>query len=121
VSFVLGCMNACVLALLVVVASCGCSTPPSGAPTDVGDGFRRENHPAFTAREQAIASAARRYIEQVSGKRLDAYYRVRHIEDGYSVLVFPVSRYVHNQPMFGLHRDWIVRFSEDGTVIKVLR
>jgi hypothetical protein len=110
-----------VLGLLVLVCLCGCATPPAGAPTDLGDGFRRENHPAFTAKEQAIATAARRCVEQRCGKKIDAYYRVRHTESGYSVLVFEVGRYVGKEPRFPQNRDWAVQLKEDGTVTDVFQ
>jgi hypothetical protein len=85
----------------------------------LGDGFRRENHPAFTAKEQAVASAARRCLEERRGKKIDAYYRVRHTESGYSVLVFEVYRYVGKEPKFTQNRDWAVDLRENGTIIDV--
>ena len=115
----LGCMNARVLSFVVLLGLWGCTTPPAGAPTDLGGGFRRENHPAFTATEQTMATAARRCLEERRGKKIDAYYRVRLTEGGYCVLVFEVYRYVGKEPRFTLNRDWAVDLREDGTIISV--
>jgi hypothetical protein len=107
------------LALLLVV--CGCSTPPAGAPSELKDGFRREGHPAFSPQEQKIVAAARHRIEETCGRRIDAYYRVRHTPQGYSVLALEVYGYDRNQPGFGPGRSWDVDLQEDGTVISVFR
>jgi len=112
-------MTGRLIILVIMVALCGCTSPPAGAPTDLGDGFRRDNHPAFTPKEKAIVSAVRRHLEQLRGKRIDAYYRVRQTDQGYSVLVFEVHRYAGKEPKFTLNRDWGVDVKEDGTIIEV--
>ena len=65
--------------------------------------------------------ATRRHLEQSCGRRVDAYYRVRHTTDGYAVLVFEVYRYVRKQPHFTTGRDWGVDLNEDGTVTHVIQ
>ena len=112
-------MNARVVTSLVLLILCGCHTPPTGAPTDLGDGFRREGHPAFTPKEQAVVVATREAIEKSCRRRIDAYYRVRHTWEAYSVLVFEVYRYVRRKPTFTIGRDWGVDLKEDGTVTRV--
>jgi hypothetical protein len=119
VSFALGCMSARVLAFVFLAGLCGCTTPPAGAPTAFESGFRRENHPAFTTKEQAMVTAARRYLEQRRGKKMDAYYRVTRTEGGYSVFVCEVYRYVRKQPRYTQNRDWAVDFTDDGTIVSV--
>lgn len=114
-------MKAPGIACMVLLLFCGCSTPPAGAPSDLGDGFRREHHPAFTPQEQVILTATRRHLEQSYGRRVDAYYRVSHASDGYSVLVLEVYRYVEKQPQFRVGGDWLVSLGEDGTVAQVIR
>lgn len=130
-------MSARVISLLVMLTLCGCMTPPtgapaemddgfrreghSGAPAEIDDGFRREGHSLFSPQEQKAVTAARQGIEQACGRRIDAYYRVRHTSDGYSVLALEIHRYEGNQPRFRVGSDWGVDLKEDGTVKCILR
>ncbi|MEI7733133.1 MAG: hypothetical protein WCO56_26410 [Verrucomicrobiota bacterium] len=113
-------MNASVITCLILLLLCGCSTPPAGAPTDLGDGFRRDHHPAFTIEEQQIITAARQYLEQSYGKRMDAYYRVWHEPEGYVVMALEVYQYDKKKPRFRVGSDFRVILRKDGTVSKVI-
>ena len=114
----MGRMNARSISILFLLILCGCRTPPAELEGD----FRREGHPAFTTEEQKIVVAARRHVEQLCHKRIDAYYRVRHTAEGYSVTVFEVGRYVHKQPRSrAVGGIWGVDLKEDGTVTGVLQ
>ena len=118
------------LPLLVLLTLCSCSTPrraaqaPPDAPTRLNSDFRRVQHKAFSPRERDIIRAAQRYLadsdrrpEQASD---EAYYRVRHVADGYRVFVIYVTGYEGSQPQFTpcVHNEVFLR--EDGTVTKVL-
>jgi hypothetical protein len=107
------------LGLLALISLCGCRTPPKGAPTDLGYGFRREGHPAFTSAEQRIVLATRQQLEQFRGRRIDAYYRVSHQASRYTVLALEVFHYRNKQPTFRVGGDWFVDVNEDGTVTHV--
>lgn len=109
---------ATVLALLFVW---GCASPPRGAPTELGHGYRREGHPTFSPQEQKAVTTARHAIEQDCGKRIDAYYRVKQTPDGYVLLVLTVHRYEHKQPMFTIGSDWDVSLKQDGTVTHIFQ
>jgi hypothetical protein len=111
-------MKAFIAVVLVLVLLAGCKTPPTGAPTEV-DGYRREDHPAFTPEDKAIVSTARLYLEQSRGESVDAYYRVKREERGWSVSVLGVHRYKGSQPMFTIGRDWLVKLGEDRVVKSV--
>ena len=99
-----------------MLSLCGCRTPPTGAPTDIGEGFRRENHPAFTPEEQAAARAAHSYLERTYGKKFDAYYRVKHTDNGWDVVAFEVYGYKGKQPRFRIASDYMLSLTEDGVV-----
>ena len=105
------------LALLII---CGCSTPPSGAPTELDEGFRREGHPALSAEERKAVAVAKRRIEQTCGRKIDAYYRVERTTDGYLVSASEVHRYEKKQPKFTIGRDWFVDVKDDGTVTRIV-
>lgn len=97
------------------MALCGCRTPPA----EIDDGFKRVDCPAFTPQEKVVVVAARRAIEENTRRKIDAYYRVRHDNRGYSVLVVEVYRYVRGQPRFTIGRDWAVDLDETGKVINI--
>ncbi len=105
--------------VITLLLLCGCHTPPRGAPADLGEGFRREGHPAFTPQEQAVVMAALRGVEQSCGRRLDAYFSVRPTAEGFSVHVLEVHRYEGKQPRFTMNRDWFVNVTADSRVISI--
>ena len=118
------------LPLLVLLTACSCSTSrraaqgPPGAPTTVNAEFRRVQHEAFSPRERYIIVAAQRHLahsdKRPAGASEDAYYRLRHVTDGYEVFVIYVTGYKRSQPRLTpcVHNEVFLR--EDGTVTKVL-
>jgi len=118
------------LPLLALLTICGCSTSRHGAQVspDAASGlssdFRRVQDAAFSARERDIIRAAQGHLaysdRRPKGVSGDAYYRVRHIADGYAVFVTYVTGYEGSQPQFTpcVHNEVFLR--EDGTVTKVL-
>ena len=107
---------------------CGCRNAqhhtdlgPPGAPAVIGTEFRREHHRAFSPDETRILNSALRHLEHAGKRPVDAYYHVRHTEDGYEVFVLNVTGYDGTQPIFRPCNDCAVLLKEDGTVLKVLR
>jgi hypothetical protein len=80
----------------------------------------REHDPAFSAKEQAIVGAARRYLERQWDGPVDAYFSVERTAEGYEVFVKHVSWYENSQPMFALGAGSIVYLRDDGTIIRYL-
>ena len=118
------------LALLVLMALCSCTTSdrtghaPLDAPMVLSEDFRREQHDDLTLTERDMIVAARRYLtrsnKRPTGASDDAYYRVRHTEDGYEVFVIYVTGYDGNKPLVTpcVHNE--VFLKNDGTVVKAL-
>jgi hypothetical protein len=105
---------------------CGCtaqtSAPgvPSGAPTVVFTDCRREQDSEFSLHEQSTIAAARRHLEQIDKRPIDAYYRVTRTADGFEVFVICVTGYTDSQPSFIPGGHCTVLLREDGSVIRVL-
>lgn len=114
-------MNAFVAVVVMLALLTGCRAPPAGAPRDLGQGYRREGHPAFTSQEEAAITAARRCLEQSQRRSIDAYYCVRHEGNGYAVFVLSVYRYEGSLPKFTIGRDWTVELGEDLRVKRVIQ
>ncbi len=122
-------MNLFSILVLALLTLCGCSRyhragdPPSSAPKAVLRGSsecRRADDPVFSPRERQIIDAARRHLEQLSKRSIDAYYHVKQASDGYEVFVIDVTGYDRSEPLFMPGGFWTVVFQEDGTITKVL-
>ena len=119
------------LTLLALTTICSCSTtgrighiPPDAPQTLNNRDFRREQHELFTPRDRDMIVAARRHLarsnRRPNGASDDAYYRVRHTDDGHEVFVIYVTGYEGSKPLLTpcVHNEVFLR--EDRSVSKVL-
>src|SRR5205809_711566 len=116
-------MRAALAIVSLAVITCACNTPrqavriPPDAPAVVFRDCRREHDSGFSEHEQALVGAARRYLERMEHREIDAYFRVRHTFDGNEVIVMYVSSYRGAEPVFGNYCTLLLR--EDGNVIRI--
>src|SRR5437867_5386151 len=101
---------------LIAGIVCACSTHkvadriPLDAPSVVFTDCRREHDQWFSTHEQALVGAARRYLERIKHRPIDAYFRVRLTFEGNEVILMAVSGYDEcSQPVFGKYCTVLLR------------
>jgi len=120
----LGSMRLELAILSIAGIVCACRThkvadriPPDALSVVLTD-CRREHDTGFSAHEKTLVGTARRYLEQIEHRRIDAYFRVRRTFDGNEVIVMAVSGYDGcSQPIFDKYCTVVL--SDDGSILRI--
>jgi len=74
----------------------------------------------FSSDEKRIVAAAQAYLENRSGKPVDARYKVDHTKEGYEVFAMFVGGYENGRPLYYPGGHGVVVLRADGSVIRYL-